>query len=110
MEITYINSRLRKICTDNKIAVKELGRLCADILLVRLERIKYANNLEELRHTPGHWHELAGDRWGQLACRLESTTRLVFEPNHEPRPEKIDGGLDWTKVTEITITEIVDYH
>jgi proteic killer suppression protein len=107
MEITYINSRLRKIGTDNKIAVKELGRLCADILLVRLERIKYANNLEELRNTPGHWHELVGGRWGQLVCRLESTTYLVFEPNHESRPEKIDCCLDWTKVTKIVITEIV---
>lgn len=55
------------------------------------------------------WHELVGDRWGQLACSLNGLDRLVFEPGHDPKPLKPDGGLDWTQVTAIVNIEIVDY-
>jgi proteic killer suppression protein len=110
MKISYANSRVRKICTDKHVAQKTLGKVCANILRIRLERIQYAANLEEMRNTPGHWHELTGDRWGQLACRLDGPTRIVFEPDHDPRPEKPDGGLDWLQVTSIIIIEITDYH
>ena len=80
------------------------------VLTSRLIQIAEADNLEELRHRPGHWHELTGDRWGQLAASLDGLNRLIFEPNDDPRPTKDDGGLDWSAVTEIVIVEIADYH
>jgi proteic killer suppression protein len=36
--------------------------------------------------------------------------RLIFEPDHETKPTKPDGGLDWQKVTRVLVLEIVDYH
>lgn len=42
------------------------------------------------------------DLWGQY--------RLIFEPDHEPLPELLDGGVDRAKVTKILIREVVDYH
>jgi len=36
--------------------------------------------------------------------------RLIFEPDHNPVPQKPDGGLDWTQVTRIRVIEITDYH
>ena len=110
MEIAYANSRIEKICTDAKRAKKELGQVGARILLTRLNQLESEPNLEKLRFFPGHFHELAGDRWGQLAVSLEGLSRLIFEPNHDPRPTKPDGGLDWSAVTSVTIVEIVDYH
>ena len=110
MEITYANNRIRKICTDEKTMHKELGSIGAKVLQSRLEQIKRFENLEPLRFEPGRWHELTGDRWGQLACSLDRMNRLVFEPNHDPRPLKPDGGLDWTHVTVVEIVEIIDYH
>ena len=110
MEITYANSRIERICTDAKRARKELGQIGMRILTNRLIQIAEANNLEELRNRPGSWHELTGDRWGQLAASLDGLNRLVFEPNNDPRPTKPDGGLDWPAVTEIMILEITDYH
>ena len=110
MEITYANSRIRKICTDDKTMRKELGQIGARILLNRLEQIERFENLEPLRFEPGHWHELTGDRWGQLACSLNGPMRLVFEPGHSPRLLKPDGGLDWSHVTIIELIEIIDYH
>jgi proteic killer suppression protein len=110
MEITYANSRIQKICTNDKVAQKILGRMCAGILKDRLEDIEGAENLEKLRFAPGHYHELAGDRKGQLACSLLGLTRLIFSPGNVPRPTKNDGGLDWSKITKIEHIEIVNYH
>ena len=110
MEITYVNSRIEKICTDEKRAKKEFGQVGAKILAERLHQLRIAVNLEELRFRPGKWHELTADRWGQLAVSLKGLERLIFEPDHDPRPEKPDGGLDWTAVTAVCIVDITDYH
>jgi len=45
-----------------------------------------------------------------LAVYLVHPDRLVFSPDHDPRPELPDGGLDWQKVTKIVIEGIGDYH
>ena len=110
MKITYANRRIEKICTDAKSAKKELGQVGAEILAERLHQLRIAVNLEELRFRPGKWHELIGDRWGQLAVSLKGLDRLVFEPDHDPRPAKADSGLDWNAVTAVRILEISDYH
>ena len=89
---------------------KELGQVGAGILTNRLKQIERFENLEPLRLEPGRWHELTGDRWGQLACNLNGPNRLVFEPGNIPRPLKPDGGLDWTRVTAVELIEIIDYH
>ena len=110
MEIIYENRRIQKICTEKKTAQKELGQNGASVLLYRLDQLRNVDTLEELRFEPGHWHELIGDRWGQLAANLSGRTRLIFEPNHDPKPEKPDGGLDWKRVTVVVIVEVTDYH
>ena len=110
MEITFANSRIRKICTDDKTMRKELGQVGASILTNRLRQITLATNLEALRFDTGRWHELTGDRWEQLACNLNGPNRLVFEPGNNPRPLKPDGGLDWTRVTAVELVDIIDYH
>ena len=110
MEIFYANSRIEKICTDEKAARKELGIEGARVLKNRLKQIRYAENLEELRLLAGSWHELIGDRKGQLACSITKLKRLVFMPVNDPVPTKPDGGLDWSGVTAVMNIEIVDYH
>lgn len=55
-------------------------------------------------------HELTGNRKGQLAIDLVHPNRLIFRPGHDPLPTKADGGLDWSKVTDIVVIEVVDYH
>ena len=110
MDISYANSRIQKICTNDRIARKELGKDGAEVLRNRLDQMSDAKNLEDLRFDPGDWHELTGDRKGQLACRLRGLYRLVFAPANDPRPVKPDGGLDWSQVTAVVNLEIVDYH
>lgn len=59
---------------------------------------------------PGRCHPLSSDRKGQFAIYLWGSYRLVFVPDHDPIPTLPDGGLDRTKVTQISIKEVVDYH
>ena len=53
---------------------------------------------------------LTEDRDEQYAVDLVHPKRLIFEVNHDPIPRNEDGGIDLTKVTAITIVEVVDYH
>jgi proteic killer suppression protein len=112
MDISYVSSRIQKICTDDKTAHKELGKDGAKILRHRLDQMEMEmeNNLEALRNTAGNYHELTGDRKRQIACSLNGRNRLIFTPANDPRPIKPNGGLDWSKVTAVMNIEIVDYH
>ena len=78
--------------------------------MARLADLEASATLAEMAELPGHCHELAGDRAGQLALDLAGGKRLVFEPAANPSPLKKDGGLDWSKVEAVRILEITDYH
>ena len=76
----------------------------------RLDDLDAAEVLEDMRSLPGRCEELAGDRAGDLSVRLSGNWRLIFKPINDPKPTKEDGGLDWTQVTAVEITNVVDYH
>ncbi|MDH3723623.1 MAG: killer suppression protein [Desulfobacteraceae bacterium] len=77
----------------------------------RLMELKAAPFLDDISKVPPpRCHPLSGDRDGQLSVDLEHPYRLLFIPANDPIPLTQDGGLDWTKVTEIEIVEITDTH
>ena len=76
----------------------------------RLDDLEAAASLVVMRSLPGACHELKADRAGELAIRLSGGHRLAFVPAHELRPTKLDGGLDWNRVTRIRVIWIGDYH
>ena len=47
---------------------------------------------------------------GELALDVSGNYRMIFEPLHDPLPQKDDGGLNWEEVTKIQMNEIEDYH
>lgn len=70
-----------------------------------------ADTLVMVPHTPPErLHQLVGGRENQFAIDLVHPYRLVFEPDHDPIPLKDDGGIDLTRVTAITVLDVVDYH
>ena len=92
-------------------AVRAYGSELAQVLMRRLTQIKAADTLLDLPPTkPVRRHLLKGNRGGQFAVDLKHPFRLVFEPDHSPVPQLDDGSVDLTKVTEIRILEVVDYH
>ena len=77
----------------------------------RLMELKAAPCLDDISKVPPpRCHPLSGDRDGQLSVDLEHPYRLLFIPANDPIPVTQNGGLDWTKVTEIDIIEITDTH
>ncbi|GHT10923.1 hypothetical protein FACS1894170_03810 [Planctomycetales bacterium] len=110
MKLSYSNRKIEKICIDDKTARKELGADGAKMLKRRLKEMEDATTLEKLRFDPGHFHELDGDRKGQLSCNIVGLIRLVFIPDNYPVPRKQDGGLDWEEITAVKNIEIVNYH
>jgi proteic killer suppression protein len=77
----------------------------------RLMELNAASCLADISKVPpSRCHQLSGDRDGQLSVDLEHPHRLIFIPANDPIPVTKDGGLDWTKVTEIEIVEITDTH
>ena len=110
MDIEFNTKRLAKQCNSRKAMAAQWDPEMAKKLQRRLNDLEAANCLEDLRHAPGMYHELKGNRAGEIAVRLRGPYRLIFRPNHEPVPITPDSKIDWAQVSKILITEVVDYH
>ncbi len=110
MEIS-LSRKMTKVCNSERAMQAKLGKRDAAKLKQRLAELKAATTLKDLEALPNaNCHELTGDRKGQLAVDLVHPRRLIFEPDQTPVPTKDDGGLDWSRVTQIVVIEITDYH
>ena len=110
MEIIFNSTKFEKECGNYRLLVKRHGSIRARRIINRLDDLRYANVLEDMRRASGRCHELRGNRAGQLSLDLDHPYRLVFEPDHEPIPRKDDGGLDWTQITAVVIIGVEDTH
>lgn len=111
MKITYASTKLKNLCDNEREANAKLGAQVARKLRQRLAELLAAPKLSDISpHKPARLHELGQDRAGELAVDLHGGQRLVFVPDHTPRPTKPDGGLDRDQVTAIKIVEVGDYH
>ena len=111
MDVLFKSKSLQKRCSLEKSRIKWLGKPAAKKLGRRLDDLKAASALEEMRYLPGRCHELKGDLEGLLAIDLAGAQRLLIEPADEPVPKKNDGGLDWSQVFQVRIMRVEeDYH
>lgn len=111
VDIIFRTGKLEKECNDSRLSRKKHGKERSDRLRRRLDELRAANNLEEMRTLPqARAHELVGDRAGQISLDLDHPYRLIIEPAHDPIPVKEDGGLDWQNITAVRVLEIADTH
>lgn len=113
MEITFATKKLMKQMNDGREMVKIHGTKRAKKLQIVLTQLNAAPNLGAFSppYSPPHrCHELTGNRKGQLSLDLDHPYRLIFKPDHNPIPQRSEGGLDWRAVTEIEIIGVVDTH
>ena len=108
MDISFLNSDLKKLCEDQEYANRKLGSASSKKLRTRLRILKVAVKLGEI--PVGHPHPLKGNRTGQFALNLAGGRRLVFEPFDDPIPLNPDGSVEWREVRSIRIVFIGDYH
>ena len=110
MQICFRSKRLRGDCNDSRRLAVRYGRDMAKVIMRRLDDIKAAQTLADLRNLPGRLHELRGNRAGQLSLDLRGPYRLILAPAHDPAPTTPDGGLDWTQVNAVEIIGVEDTH
>ena len=110
MDISFHNSKLEKMANDERLAIRKLGTIRAELYKMRLDDLAAATTLEDVRNLPGHYQELKEDRKGQWACDLDQPYRLIFIPHEDPVPEDENGRYIWIEIKGVEIIEITDYH
>ena len=101
---------MEKLANDERKLAIEFGKHRANKIRARLTQLMFASNLEELRHFPGNYHELTGNRKGQWACDLDQPYRLVFTPHEIPLQANESDHAIRMEITGVEILEIVNYH
>lgn len=110
MVIVFEERKFEKQCNNQSKLIQVQGVLRAKKLRLRLDDLKAALTLEDMRNAPGRCHELHGNLVDHLSLDLDHPYRLLFVPDHDPIPRKDDGGLDWNQVTTVKIVGIRDTH
>lgn len=110
MQIEFRTEKLRKEFEDGRALQRERGAVQAKKIMTRLMQLEGALMLEQLRNQPGRFHPLTENKSGWLACDLDGPYRLVFEAANVPAPQLEAGGLDWSKVTQVRILGVLNYH
>jgi proteic killer suppression protein len=107
MEISYRNNKLKKICTEQRVAQRELGLSISRRLQQRMSELTAAACLSDIsKFPPARCHQLSGNHYSEFTVDIDCFYRLVFIVAHDPVPMKDDRGIDLDLVTEITILRI----
>lgn len=110
MNLTFDDNKLLKYANNDSLAIQKLGQKRAKLFKKRLDDLRAAQTLEDVRHLPGHYHELVGNRKGTWSCDLDQPFRLIFTPHERPIPANEDGQYIWIDIKGVEIIEIEDYH
>jgi len=79
VEIRFRTRKLKKQYANHQEAEKAYGKDVARKFILRVNIIKKARDIEELKRLPGlRCHELKGNRKGQWAVKLTGFYRLIF--------------------------------
>jgi len=110
VDIIFSKDKDQKMFNSQKELVKKFGPECAKKIRRSLDDLYAVDNLSQMKSLPGGCHELHGDKKEVFAMAVSGGLRLLFEATDQQNARKPDGGLDWKKVTSITILDIEDYH
>ncbi len=108
VEVLYATRQLAKSCASESTLKQKYGPLRAKRLGARLQQLRVAETLADVRLVTTRVHELTDDLEGSIAIDLDGPYRLILEPLNWVTDE--DGRLDWAAVDAVVITEITDYH
>ena len=110
MDIYFTDKKFEKQCNQHSLLDRKQGQNRANRIRQRLDDLRAANSLHDMKFLGGRCHELRGDRSGQLSLDLDHPYRLIFVPGNNPIPRLEDGGLDWKQITSVQIIGIEDTH
>ncbi len=98
MKIEFKTNKLRRECTEFKVANRVYGELMAAKIKQRIREIDSVDTVEELvEYSLGRCHPLKGERRGEYAMDLIHPYRLIFK--------RIQDTIQIARITSIE-----DYH
>ena len=110
MEIEYSNRIERHFRTESALR-RAYGAHRAESIIARLLVLSDYATLSNVPTTPPERrHLLVGNREGQYAVDVHDQYRLTYVPDHDPVPQREDGGVDTDRVTVIVVIDVLDYH
>lgn len=109
MEVLFEDAGLQKIAEDESRLKKKYGPQQTKVIQARLAVLRAASNVEELKQLPGRWHSLSSNWAGHWSGDLKHPERLIISATPPP-PLNEDGGVDWAKVTSVTVVGIENTH
>lgn len=114
MNITYRTNKIQRLLNSKAKLEKAFDNNVARRLMTGRELLEASPTLADVPPGPPYRrHQLGQDRDEQFAidATKNSGVRIVFVPDHDPVPRKVDGGIDLDKVTNIKIIEVGNvYH
>lgn len=110
LDILFRDRSFEDECNDFRQLKKHQGELRAKKIRQRLDDLRAAEVLEDMKTLPGRCHELKGNRSNQLSLDLDHPWRLIFTPADDPPACKPDGGIDWNGIRAVEIIGIEDTH
>jgi proteic killer suppression protein len=111
MKVSYRTTKLRKQCANAKSRQKAFGTERARRLARRLTALEAADNLGDLKNTPGRLHALTGDRAGQLSLDLDGPFRLILEPvTDQDEAFNCADTATWHRINHVRVVGIEDTH
>lgn len=111
MKIYFKDKKIGKAMNNERECIKTWGTDNAKKIRTRMAELSAADNLAQIPHVPpARLHALTNNREGQFSVTVKEPFRIIFEPFPLPPPLTDAGGIDKTRVTEISIIEVVNYH
>jgi proteic killer suppression protein len=109
--IQYKDKKIKKRCENIKVAKKELGPKCGELLLQRMYEIYQADSVAQLMTLhAARCHMLKGNLYGKFAVNLKHPVRLIFEPLEGIDKYKDKTGIRFELIKRIKIIGTGDYH
>lgn len=108
VDVFFADRQLADACASEKQAKRRFGALRAKRIGLRLQQLRVAEDLADLRAVTTRVHALHGDLAGMIALDLDGPYRLVVEPLLPPTHDSSEA--DWASVTAVVIRDVIDYH
>ena len=107
-----VSRKMLKLLQDGRALRAKFGQRRAENIEMRLQRMHDAETLADVAAVSSfQFHELTGDRRGQLSISVLNNYKMVFVCNESPIPRTSDGALDLKQIKAVRIVELcVDYH
>lgn len=108
VDVFFADRQLAEVCASEKQMKRRFGAVRAKRIAMRLQQLRVADDLADLRAVTTRVHALHGDLAGMVALDLDGPYRLVVEPVWPP--EHDSSETEWSAVTSVVVQDVTDYH